>query len=445
MKKLYHFLFTLLIILNYSPKSTAQAFIRVTGNHFMYQGKPYYFAGVNMWYAAYLGAIPEGRERLIRELDTLKAIGITNIRIAGGTERSDLNRSISRAIQTEPGVYDEGLLEGLDFALAEMGKRGMHAVIFLTNFWPWSGGMAQYVSWVTGTKIPDPNVGTDWREWQKFMDYSASFYTNEKANELFRNHIHFMINRMNTFTGVCYKDDPAIMAWELANEPRPCPDVPIREVNIPAFIRWAHETAAYIHSLDTNHLVTTGTEGKVGCFHKEEIFLQLHDSKYIDYANLHLWPRNWQWFNCRDIDGTLQQSIERANEYVNLHTDMALKLGKPITLEEFGMERDSCKAMPGSAVTARDAFLSAMFDKAYANAKEGGSLAGTNVWAWGGFGKPHRIDEVIDNAGAYVGDPLEEMQGLNSVYASDTTTIQIMKKHAAEMKSLCRAPEVLHK
>jgi len=314
----------------------------------------------------------------------------------------------------------------------------MHAVIFLTNFWPWSGGMAQYVAWATNAKIPDPDLSSDWREWQKFMDFSASFYTNEKANQLFRNHIDFIVNRTNTYTGVRYKDDPVIMAWELANEPRPCPDVPINEVNIPAFINWAHETAAYIHSLDTNHLVTTGTEGKVGCFHKEEIFFQLHDSKYIDYANLHLWPRNWQWFDCQHFEGTIQHSIEKANEYVNLHIEMALKLGKPITLEEFGMERDSCNAFQGSAVTARDTFLRAMFDKAYRNAKEGGPMAGTNVWAWGGYGKPHPVNEVIDNAKAYVGDPLEEMQGLNSIYAGDNSTIQIIKKHAGEMISLCR-------
>ncbi len=438
MKTSSAFILVLIFNLYFILNSDAQPYIKVNGNRFVYQGKPYYYAGVNMWYAAYLGAIPQGRERLIKELDTLKAIGINNIRIAGGTERSELSRSISRAIQTDPGVYDEELLEGLDFALAEMGKRNMHAVIFLTNFWPWSGGMAQYVAWVTDTRIPDPDLSTDWREWQKFMDYSASFYTNEKANELFRNHIDFIVNRINTYTGIRYKDDPVIMAWELANEPRPCPDVPIREVNIPAFINWAHKTAAYIHSLDTNHLVTTGTEGKVGCFQKEEIFLQLHNSDYIDYANLHLWPRNWQWFDCQNFENTLPHSIEKANEYVNLHIDMALKLSKPITLEEFGMERDSCYAIQGSAVTARDSFLKAMFDRVYENAKTGGPLVGTNVWAWGGYGIPHPIDKVIDNANAYVGDPLEEMQGLNSVYAGDVSTIRIMKKHADEMNSLCR-------
>jgi mannan endo-1,4-beta-mannosidase len=436
MKIFKRFTVYLVFLFVFTAVSFSQSYVKVEDDHFILNREPYYYAGVNMWYAFYLGATPEGRERLMHELDTLSSSGITNIRISGGTEKTALTRAFKKAMQLSPGVYDTALLEGLDFALAEMGKRNMKAVIYLTNFWPWSGGMSQYVSWVTGKTIPDPDLGTDWRDWQKFMDYSASFYSSAEANTLFRNHIRMLVNRVNTFTGIAYKDDPAIMAWELANEPRPCPDVPVGPVNIPAFITWAHQTAAFIHSVDPNHLVTTGTEGKVGCKQDTAIFMQLHHCTGIDYATFHLWAKNWGWFDCNNTGQTLENSKQKAIEYIDLHISMAEKLGKPITLEEFGMERDSCHALPGTPVTARDCYLEALLGKVYENASNDGPLAGTNIWAWGGFGKPHPIEKVLDNPGAFLGDPLGEMQGLNSVYVSDTSTLNMLKAHADSMRVL---------
>jgi mannan endo-1,4-beta-mannosidase len=416
--------------------SFSQPYVKVEDDHFILGREPYYYAGVNMWYAFYLGATPEGRIRLMQEFDTLASSGITNIRISGGTEKTALTKAFGKALQLSPGIYDTALLEGLDFTLAEMGKRKMKAVIYLTNFWPWSGGMSQYVSWATGKTIPDPDLGTDWRDWQVFMDFSASFYSSAEANTLFRNHIRMLANRVNTYTGIAYKDDPAIMAWELANEPRPCADVPVKPVNIPAFITWAQQTAVFIHSVDPNHLVTTGTEGKVGCKQDTAIFMQLHRCQGIDYATFHLWAKNWGWFDCNNSGQTLENSKEKAIEYINLHISMAGKLGKPITLEEFGLERDSCHALPGTPVTARDYYLEALLGKVYEDASGGGPMAGTNIWAWGGFGIPHPAGKVLDYPGAFVGDPLGEMQGLNSIYAGDVSTLRILQEHACKMQML---------
>ncbi len=39
---------------------------------------------------------------------------------------------------------------------------------------------------------------------------------------LFQNHIGSFTQRKNTINGKIYKDDPAIMMWDLFNEPR-CP------------------------------------------------------------------------------------------------------------------------------------------------------------------------------------------------------------------------------
>ena len=133
------------------PKSPPE-FVRREGIRLLMGDKPYRYAGTNMWYAAYLGAdAPFGdRGRLVRELDRLAAGGITNVRILGSSELSPLKNSVTPAFRTQSSEYSEALLGGLDFALAEMGKRGMRAVVYLTNFWEWSGGMMAYVYWSAG-------------------------------------------------------------------------------------------------------------------------------------------------------------------------------------------------------------------------------------------------------------------------------------------------------
>ena len=39
------------------------------------------------------------------------------------------------------------------------------------------------------------------------------FYTNGKAKQLYKDHMSYIVNRENTFTGRLYKDEPAIFAW----------------------------------------------------------------------------------------------------------------------------------------------------------------------------------------------------------------------------------------
>lgn len=66
--------------------------------------------------------------------------------------------TVRPALQYEQGKYDQDLLDGLDFLIAEMGKRKMYAVLFLTNNWEWSGGMSQYLEWSGKGAIPVPAI-----------------------------------------------------------------------------------------------------------------------------------------------------------------------------------------------------------------------------------------------------------------------------------------------
>jgi mannan endo-1,4-beta-mannosidase len=175
-------IFLLLSLIVFAKSKDKQSFIQIKENHFVLGAMPYYFAGINFWYGCYLGTTDSGRQRIIRELDFLTEVGITNLRILGASEESTITQSLKPAIQIKPGVFNESLLKGLDFFLSEMGKRKMKAVIFLNNYWEWSGGMSQYVTWFSDDPIVDPYIS---RDWIGFMAHSAKFYHLDPAQEAF--------------------------------------------------------------------------------------------------------------------------------------------------------------------------------------------------------------------------------------------------------------------
>ena len=264
--------------------STALAgapFVTVANGRFTLAGKPHYFVGANFWQGMNLGVDgPSGdRARLLRELDRLRDLGVTNLRVMASSEgpNTEPYRTVP-ALMTSPGEYDGSVLDGLDFLLAEMGRRGLRAVMVLNNFWQWSGGMAQYVSWHEKTPIPYPG------DYEKFITYSARFYTYPECQDWFRAHIAMLVDRTNPYTGTKYRDDPAVFSWELANEPRRYPQ------------SWIEDTAAYIKSLDPNHMVTTGSEGAPPGEPTQD-FVKTHSAPAIDYVTIHIWPQNWDWYD----------------------------------------------------------------------------------------------------------------------------------------------------
>ncbi len=410
-------------------------FVRVRGTQFFLHGHPYYFTGTNMWHGCYLGSAGStgDRPRLLRELDSLKAYGITNIRALAASENSAIRHSVKPAIQIAPGVADDTLLEGLDFFLAELGRREMHAVLYLGNYWEWSGGMSQYNVW-TGDKTVDPEDTT--QGWGAFMDFSASFYLNPKAIEMNRDYIRLIVTRRNTITGVRYIDDPTIMSWQLANEPRPGRDGEAGRKNLPAFYHWIDTTARFIHSLDPHHLVNAGSEGLVGMLQSEEYFKQAFKTPALDYLTLHLWPLNWGWFNPQQWEETLPPTETKAVAYISRHFALARELGKPVVMDEFGLGRDGGAILPGTPTQARDTYFALIYSVIEDSAKNGAPIGGTNFWAWGGEGHVRHADGMWQRGDPYIGDPPQEPQGRNSVFISDTSTLLIVRDNALYMRAL---------
>lgn len=409
-------------------------FVTVEGRQFFWRGEPYYVIGTNMWYGAYLGAPGElgDRQRLRKELDLLKQTGINNLRVLAVSEASELVRAVRPAVIPAPGEYNENLLIGLDFLLDEMAQRDMHAVLYFNNFWQWSGGMSQYVSWFTGEPVLDPDVTN---EWNAFMQNSADFYRIKDAQRLYRDVIKKIVTRQNTVNGKMYNEDPVIMSWQLANEPRPGNDVEGRE-NFSIFKNWIHETAQYIRTLAPRQLISTGNEGAMGVVGDLDLFVEAHASPFIDYLTFHMWLKNWGWFDAVSPDATYDSALASAKKYINDHIDVANQLNKPIVLEEFGVERDGGAFELSAGTSYRDRFYREFFSLIEARTAAGEAIGGSNFWAWGGYGRTTNTDFMWREGDDFVGDPPQEPQGLNSIFDSDTSTLEIIKQHSRVMHSL---------
>jgi mannan endo-1,4-beta-mannosidase len=180
------------------------------------------FNGSNPW------RLPDEFE--IRDaLTTIKQVGgkVTRIYVLS-VRRSDDTPDIKRHVDG-PGLFNVDAFETLDKVLQEANEVGVRVIIPFVDNWKWWGGVAEYAAF-RGKARED-------------------FWTDPQLIGDLKKTIEFLINRTNTCTGIKYKDDKAILAWETGNE----------LVNP---YSWTREIAAYIKSLDTNHLVLEGTLGR---------------------------------------------------------------------------------------------------------------------------------------------------------------------------------------
>ena len=406
------------LILAVSCGTPSTDFASVNDGHFVNTSSPYYI-GANFWYGAILGG--GNSERLTAELDNLHSLGINNLRVlVGGDGPDGVPTRIEPTLQKAPGEYNEDIFRGLDRLLVEMGKRNMQAVLYINNSWEWSGGYGMYLEWAGEGKAPIPaEIG-----YQAYMETVGKFVTNEKAKALFADHVRTVVSRTNSITGKQYSEDPAIFSWQIGNEPRCFSSDPAVQQ---AFADWMWSTAALIKSIDGNHMVSSGSEGKWGCEVSLDLFEKIHSCPDIDYMNIHIWPYNWGWAKPETLAEDLPNVIAETDAYIDEHIAIAKKYGKPVVLEEFGFPRDGFRFSKDVPVTVRDAYYAHVFDRIVRSKEEGGLFAGVNFWAWGGYASQNPDHEFWQRGDDLCGDPAQEAQGLNSVYASDSSTIGIIR------------------
>ena len=122
------------------------------------------------------------------------------------------------------------------------------------------------------------------------------------------------------------------------------------------------------------------------------------------------------------------------SNYINKHEAKAIKLGKPVVLEEFGISRDKNNHQANTPTNIRDKFYTSVFQRVAQSAhNKDKALRGVNFWAWGGEGRPTHPHGLWQPGDEFIGDPAHEYQGWYSVYDNDLSTTKIIKDFANQL------------
>lgn len=295
---------------------SATSFIKTSGTSFTLDGRPFFVTGVNNHYLTY-----GSQDEVTRVLDDAVAMGANVIRTYLQPVIGSLDGSIATiwnwraqgdasnlavkgtyllywdSSQNRMAVNDGANgMQKVDFLIAEAGKRRLRLIIAFLDFWTYTGGAQQM------------------RAWYGSQDKSTFFFEDPRTQRDYRSWVSYVVQRVNPLTGLAYRDDPTIMAWELMNEGNAQPEA-LR-------LAWTAEMSAYVKAVDPNHLVSSG---------HANVSQKLSDLPIagLDFGTWHGYPLYYKL--------TVQQFGDLIGEFCRL----AVRAGKPVLLEEFGYARSN--------------------------------------------------------------------------------------------------------
>jgi mannan endo-1,4-beta-mannosidase len=347
--------------------SQDEDFITRSGASLVYRGVPFRFVGTNAYYL--MVAAARGDSDAVRDVMTqAQSLNMTVIRTWAFHDSPDsLNPTV---VQYRPGAYNESALQALDFVVHEAAVRNLRLILTLVNSWDDYGGMNQYVRWRSAyapvTTVPGEErypayerertvLGQQGRSYRVAVSEQFGhddFYRDAVMRGWFRDYCAMLVDRINTRTGLRYRDEPAILAWEPANEPRSS-DRSGTLVN-----GWMAEISAFLKERDSTHLVSSGEEGfdtspggyTVSMYNQQSwLFDGTNGISFtlnamlpcIDIASVHLYAGAWNI------------PVGSGNTWITDHAAIALRLTKPVLLGEFGTTESMAATYASWMATAR--------------------------------------------------------------------------------------------
>jgi len=304
------------------------SFVKASGTSFTVDGKPFFVTGINNYYLPYAT-----ETEVTTVLDDAVALGANVVRtflvpVIGSPDddsttiwkfrnhRTDsLNVNGNFLLYWDNGTNEMGINEAqngipkIDFLITEVKKRQLRLIIAFLDFWDFTGGIQQIVAWYNKEYLSLPKL-----RGFPFARDDHFFFADPRTRKDYQRWVQYVVNRINPQTGVRYRDDPTIMAWELANEANAKPDQ-LR-------LSWTEEMATFVKQKDPNHLVGSGNAS----IDLKEFDISLPTT---DFGTWHGYPKY------------LQVSVDKLDRLISQYCNGAAKYQKPVLLEEFGFARSN--------------------------------------------------------------------------------------------------------
>jgi len=318
-------------------RTAPAGFVGTNGTHFELDGRPFYFQGTN---AIRFGTtVGESEDKVYAAMREYASLGLRVVRMWGFACSGYLGSSapiLEWASEGQLG-YNETGWQRLDMALDAARAAGLKVILPLVNFEPSYCGM----EWWTQQVIQSSD--------------KHLFYSDSRVKVAFKRHVETLLNRVNSRyrssigKSVRYKDDPTIMAIEIANEPH-TEDYYEYHRGLPPgelVYNFLNELSWHIRKNDPNHLISTGEEGYktsidgasdtydhvwINNGSKGVNFEKNVTLSQIDFATVHIYPDNW------NIPSSQMYWVEE--RLMKRRAAIAHAAGKPIVLEESGFNSD---------------------------------------------------------------------------------------------------------
>lgn len=323
--------------------------ISVTPNGFTRGGARFPVNGVNCYFLAYCS--DSSRQTM---MDLARAMGANTVRSWAFLNVDDRSAgSVAFQYLSESRIIvDTGPdgLERLDALIASAEDNDIRLILPLVNYWDNLGGMRLYLQWLG------------------IAGGVEQFYRAPHARTAYRNWVQAVITRRNTRTNRFYYEEPAILAWELANEPR-CEVADGREL----LLDWIGEMCRFVKSLDRNHLLSVGDEGFL---RRAGTHDPMYDGQYgvdteaflnfgeIDFGTIHFYPE------------TTGKPPEFLTTWLQDLAGSGQRANKPMLLEEFGIKLD--KTVPDPAARRNQVYAE------WLDSADRFAIAGDLLWMAGG-------------------------------------------------------------